>query len=1672
MSREKRLQKIYALFLLGIALFMGGCIPTISVDTTINQDNFGMYKDGFKISDGIVVTWDYDQDKLNGPIAFLGADATLSLASNLKIDSAGMLFDNQGLVPGIVDCNNCFVYQDIDADFLVLHPEFASQGFIVPAATIYNWDAASAVIDGNVDFVAASSQLMLYSDCSCATGDVLPVERRRYVDAQSRQTIWDASSGGMLYCVVNDGNAESYLEGFSVSSQGLYEVPVFYDWKVSATSTIGGGILFPLDDSRLRLHHDLQLERTGWISHIAQVIANGNNIYSSKGNNFVTRITDGNVADYTGINGFNVPANHIYEWAATAPNSETFNWGSAASSDPGYASIVSGPITMDDASASLQLMTDLFVGAPSLEWANDNGSCGSFFTVAGKVPGDGTFIPNGNNLVQWIMPFNQGAYREGFVIPARSRYDWFGFVAVEGPVEFSEHSSLLNLMGNDSDGHVSQGLALTSDGSLFQLDGTIATLEGFDLAAERLILSHELTTGLDFFEEGGGQTYILQDIDDVNVDFYRHGFTIPANSIYNWNSADTIVTGTVIFDTSNALMLSQSLTTSYGGRLVAPVGRIFPTDDQRITVNVGEDSTTYHNGFIIPPYTTFVWNPGAPVVGGSALFSDLSSHLQLNTSLQLNQYGLLFGLDGTVPQDPTNGVIDFNGSIIQQEIDAHNADFYKNGFTIPDQTTYAWVMDTNISGSVIQGNVLFAQDGARLLVNGSLLFDAGYGLADEDCIKQVDVTPTASITSREPGHSYYVSGAAGIDAVVIIDDSNFASLGRNGFTIPAHTIYVWNCSSDKKVNGKIRFNDDSSVLELVQDLYLTAKASLYDQDGNLMNEHNSPSLEGVLVASGHQVIQPVRVGNASGRSHRDMSFVIPADTTLVWEGVDGDERRMFHGSITFVANSSTLKLERDLHLGKASFVIEGDYAQILGEDEKIYLHKDFTLDKPLVVLSELKIVGNGHTLDTANACPAFDIYNQAPLELQNLTMKVLGDTYSAGNSPTGASYASNPFIFWGDTSPVVLDNVVITNGTSPWDSEFSGNRALFCDCDVTAQHNVSVLAYKAFVLWAGASSLIIDDATLALQATHAGSALIDMSLYSYDQAQSTRIPITMSHGATLLLGESGTSCTIYGGFEGFHINDGTVQYAGHLILINADMYSSNNTELKNGIIFDAAVNQIFAPGADLSAQGVVLREINNHNFEQAAERGFEIPSGMTYAWRCSREHKVAGPITIQDTGTLLLYTDLYLTHLGSLAQGVAVINPYGAYQVKRVIDGSCRLDYKDGFTVPDQVTYEWADQDTVVRGDIMVNGTLVLKTDLIVDDASRLDYLNSNVIAGRHNILDEQGSVLLAGINDDNYPIYRYGFTIPDGCAVEWGCSAGNHLEGAIVFSDIYSSLKLATDLFLGAHEQPLMMTQYTGRVYGNSKRIILGADCAITSPLQVFSQLEIIGNGKQLYASCCPLLSIYTDGLVALRDMSLMILGDTQSPGFQEGEVDFAGNPNHGPYVCWGGYGQLELDRLTVTALSPCLSNYLYGYFSGVYLSNVTIDSPRSAVKLGGDDAATMLAYAYDSLAVIAANTQLHVTPRTPVQIGLIENALLFEDPSAALYLDGCDFYTGPAGLMLTHGNLVFDHGVYLRSRGLDTVEHAIFQCGDGSSPVTIDYLQGSVVRVEGNFCVDPRRN
>lgn len=1048
-----------------------------------------------------------------------------------------------------------------------------------------------------------------------------------------------------------------------------------------------------------------------------------------------TTITDDGIDAY--VNGFTINANATVSW-----NAQT---------------TVEGPIIFADETVTLILESDLSLGSEGE-----------------LVLNGGTLELNGYNIIKTIDTTN-AELAHGFTIPAHTTVVWDGKETIRGPIRFTDETSTLRLK---------QPLHLDETGSLFDNDGSIPN------------------NGKIVF----GDNLITQEIGRANLPFYQNGFTIPEQTKVVWN-----VPGAQVFPIRGNIYWANQFSSLalvediYISSSCTFVGGVTPWHENLITIE-GNGKTIYFEHELTlaginqkMPTLLFALEgcsfdgrggtlncPNFDTVVGfddTCLFKNLTLKYNTDRKVFPTWWPLLthgnYILDNVAIAVPQGGsLMGQNSSLtIENEFIAGQQKEQLCLVAAPGEAPIHIKM-APLSRMVIQpeticiagdselGTPAFAMvdptasikfnhckfyTGANglLLVNGVLeyagmvqIFNGDFDMpfeANENPEKAFLVSPSV-IENFEQGASLQVFGLK--SSPITITNANISKFSK-GFVIPANSAYVWNC--DSIMHGAIQFTDATSTLILENDLKLSGLGSLFMPDGTIPNNGNLNNLDG------YHIEQLIDRNNINFYTN---GFVIPEYATMEWNAPSCNYT--VNGPITWINDTSHLKLMSDLHLGAEAILnpiqsvvtIDGQgKALVLGGD--ITLTGDAEFGGWLIHESDLTIDGDGHqlSLSSFNSIRSFD--EKSP---NLVTFKNMGLEFEEVVPSEWALFFNGNYLF---------DKVAIS---CP-----NGGNILGAGSTLTIRNEVSLGEYGQRIALAcydfNIPVTIESDATLVINP--------EVSLQVGDSYLGAAKINLESPTARLLL----DSATLYSGTipGGMTLSRGVIEYHGDTTLFNGNLLAYNeqtgifyedptvNTDPAKAIVLDDSITQLKANNAQVTYEGIVQQEveleINNYNFEDY-QQGFTVAPHTLYRWNVTDEtFLVNGPIKFADSSAkLLLDQDLGISQFGQIFNPqTGLINVAGQYttaekniktnghRIIQTVKNENQRFYKAGFAIPKDTTILWAVTKTLqqpgsVTGDITYHdqtALLLLKEDLSLSQA-RLSTRDAN---GQCNI-DSIGGVL------------------------------------------------------------------------------------------------------------------------------------------------------------------------------------------------------------------------------------------------------------------------------------------------------------------------------------------
>lgn len=312
-------------------------------------------------------------------------------------------------------------------------------------------------------------------------------------------------------------------------------------------------------------------------------------------------------------------------------------------------------------------------------------------------------------------------------------------------------------------------------------------------------------------------------------------------------------------------------------------------------------------------------------------------------------------------------------------------------------------------------------------------------------------------------------------------------------------------------------------------------------------------------------------------------------------------------------------------------------------------------------------------------------------------------------------------------------------------------------------------------------------------------------------------------------------------------------------------------------------------------------------------------------------------------------------------------------------------------------------------------------------------------------------------IDDGNFDTYASGVTIPADTICTWNCSPDKVFVGQISFEANSSSLALVKDIYLADGASFIGSEDYCSLSSSGGNMIVRGA-VEIKSPIQSTTGYVIDGqNSGVLKFSSCPGLDMSQDEAVTIKNIKLEIQGDASV-----GQAYV-----QSPCFLFGYDNELMLDTVSIVLLQDVAPAHLLGSFNQVVLKNkVSIEGRDKSVLFVSD--ASSIALAPGALFYIGADVNFEAA-QSRYQYAL--------DDTATLYLDGCTLFTGPDGLAIEHGIVVFARkNVVVYSKALAPgapllldADHS-FALGGDEYAIAINYENNGGVAVIGAMNVKTR--
>lgn len=861
--------------------------------------------------------------------------------------------------------------------------------------------------------------------------------------------------------------------------------------------------------------------------------------------------------------------------------------------------IITGFIEFTDSSSILELRQPLTLG-----------DTGGLFAVDGSIPNNGTIHQNNFPIIQIIGESGSADYAEGFTIPAGTTMVWNvpnpEEHSINGPIIWGNQSSLLQLKSNI---HLGKDAVLA--GGIYE-DWNINAI--FIDGKKQSIVLHEdtqivgasnaptgLFTGSDLSIEGRGNKLSCPNL------YLIGGWTEPntlelKNITFEFSNllAEPVLwNNNYIFENVKILCPDNGCIFGYGSTAMMAGAISFGAPGEHIVLI----EEPYANmPVIIAPYATVTVNPGVT-------FEIINSTDTNKIDLKMDDSSTLF---------------------------LNSCNFY-----------------TGTNGLTISQGLLKYQSTVGLF-NGNYTNPFA---ANTDPKKAFFVLSSAE-EQYLPATNVQVFGIKENLQVTTIVDANASSF-EHGFEIPAHSLFIWD--SSYVVDGPITFADDTSYLQLAQDLIIGDQGSLFGLDGSILNDGN------ILNEQGHSIIQIVSTNNSSEYVN---GFIIPAQCTIAW--AEADPTKTIDGSVSWTDETSILQLHSNLILGQSAMFYPGNMKSspeacvvIDGQDNTIILNNNLTLQSDggfptnLFTHSNLTINGQGYSL----ICSGFDIIGP-----------------------------------WETSNSIALQNMNLV-----FEEANPNEWALFFDCQVILD-NVKILCPQGGNLLGVGASLIVRN-NVAL-----GSAGQRIALARYEDD----IPVTIESGATLRVnkgvicevGRTGLGkalinpndytakialdqCSFYTGADGLTIINGTLEYNGAVKLYNADLNGAvNNDPAHSFKLYDTVVEK-YLPGATVQVTGlketIQLTTINNKNARKYLD-GFTIAADSTVVWDASLP--ISGSIKFTDSSSVLVLNQpLTISEKGKIFNidgtipnnGVIVFNNQ---VISQLVGDLNSADYVNGFTIP------------------------------------------------------------------------------------------------------------------------------------------------------------------------------------------------------------------------------------------------------------------------------------------------------------------------------------------------------------------------------------------------------
>lgn len=611
-------------------------------------------------------------------------------------------------------------------------------GFTIPSGTTYSWNSTTT-LSGPIIFTDSTSTLQLYANL------VLDAQAALF---STNGTI--ANSGTLTYNnfritqLIEDGaNAAGYTSGFTI--------PINTTYVLNTSQTITGPIYWQDATACMQLDSSLTL---------------GSITLQNNTQNYLPIDGNGNTITLTGnatIDNGALPAGiMILSDLVIDGQGYTFSW-----NDFIHCMSTDGIFVIAGRAKNLTIKNTILSITANDPFApifvNDNLV---FDDVTVTCPADASLLGLSPLMIRNTVSFGDTGQR---IVMAR--------YATHTPVTIGSNGTLSVSSGADFEAGDTQ--AAYVGGIDFTMTDTSSTLHldncNFYTGAEGLIIKNGIVSYennvtifngnyTDPFEANtvpanglilvdvaenyiGGATLTVHGIkldaaiiDDSNSNSYINGFTIPADSVYVWDSTAT-VNGPITFtDGVSLLLLAQNLRindASYIAQeaykeIIAQHFTITDASQSDTILMQGIDnvnSSSFIGGFTVPANTVYSWRCFQNM-DGLIYFEDASSFLQLSANLLIPQAGFIAEANFKQVWPRFFEIIDMlnDQTVILQGINESNINRYINGFTIPTNTTFVLDITEDINGPIIwtdPSSVLQCNNNLYLGANASFVPGTG-----------------------------------------------------------------------------------------------------------------------------------------------------------------------------------------------------------------------------------------------------------------------------------------------------------------------------------------------------------------------------------------------------------------------------------------------------------------------------------------------------------------------------------------------------------------------------------------------------------------------------------------------------------------------------------------------------------------------------------------------------------------------------------------------------------------------------------------------------------------------------------------------------------------------------------------------------------------------------------